>query len=58
MYGAGAALASHGVGVNASAAHRVGTDAEKRNYNGIYSGPYLNRVAFPIGGIGAGMFCL
>src|SRR4030043_603424 len=27
-------------------------------YNGIYSGEYLNRVAFPIGGIGAGMFCL
>lgn len=29
-----------------------------RSYNGLYSGPYLNRVAFPIGGIGAGMFCL
>lgn len=32
--------------------------AVKRNYNGTYSGEYLNRVAFPIGGIGAGMFCL
>jgi uncharacterized protein (DUF608 family) len=31
---------------------------EARSYNGLYSGPYLNRVAFPIGGIGAGMFCL
>lgn len=31
---------------------------EKRAYNGPYSGPYLNRIAFPIGGIGAGMFCL
>ena len=30
----------------------------KRNYNGQYSGPHLNRVAFPIGGIGAGMVCL
>jgi uncharacterized protein (DUF608 family) len=30
----------------------------KRNYNGSYSGPHLNRVAFPIGGIGAGMVCL
>ena len=30
----------------------------KRNYNGLYSGPHLNRVAFPIGGIGAGMVCL
>jgi len=29
-----------------------------RAYNGAYTGPYLNRVAFPIGGIGAGMFCL
>ncbi|MFO7733871.1 MAG: GH116 family glycosyl-hydrolase, partial [Candidatus Aminicenantes bacterium] len=29
-----------------------------RAYNGPYEGPHLNRVAFPIGGIGAGMFCL
>lgn len=27
-------------------------------FNGAYSGEYLNRVAFPIGGIGAGMFCM
>ena len=27
-------------------------------FNGWYSGEYLNRVAFPIGGIGAGMFCM
>ncbi len=27
-------------------------------YNGSYSGEYLNRIAFPIGGIGAGMFCI
>jgi len=27
-------------------------------YNGSYSGKYLSRIAFPIGGIGAGMFCL
>ncbi|MBL0309496.1 MAG: twin-arginine translocation signal domain-containing protein [Bacteroidetes bacterium] len=30
----------------------------KRKYNGVYSGEYLNRVAFPIGGLGAGMFCM
>ncbi len=30
----------------------------ERDYNGPYEGPFLNRVAFPIGGIGAGMFCL
>jgi uncharacterized protein (DUF608 family) len=27
-------------------------------YNSSYTGEYLNRVAFPIGGIGAGMFCI
>ncbi len=32
--------------------------ARDRDYNGSYEGHYLNRVAFPIGGIGAGMICL
>ena len=27
-------------------------------FNGSYEGEYLNRIAFPIGGIGAGMFCI
>src|SRR5664279_5779064 len=27
-------------------------------YNGTYQGENLNRVAFPIGGLGAGMFCM
>lgn len=31
---------------------------EGRDYNGPYQGPFLNRVAFPVGGIGGGMFCL
>jgi len=31
---------------------------EKRPYNGFYTGSNLDRIAFPIGGIGAGMFCL
>jgi len=30
----------------------------KRKFNTEYKDEYLNRVAFPIGGIGAGMFCL
>lgn len=30
----------------------------KRLYNSLYTGEYLNRVAFPLGGIGAGMLCL
>ena len=29
----------------------------QRSYNGIYEGEYTNRIAFPIGGMGAGMFC-
>ena len=33
-------------------------DASCRAYNSPYTGDNLNRVAFPIGGIGAGMFCL
>ena len=31
---------------------------QRRRYNETYSGEYLNRVAFPLGGIGAGMICL
>ncbi len=33
-------------------------DSPKRAYNSHYTGEYLNRVAFPIGGLGAGMICL
>jgi uncharacterized protein (DUF608 family) len=29
-----------------------------RSYNGPYTGEHLNHVAFPLGGIGAGMICL
>ena len=29
-----------------------------RSYNTAYKGEYLNRVAFPVGGLGAGMFCM
>jgi uncharacterized protein (DUF608 family) len=36
----------------------AGEYTPKRHYNGPYSGEYLNRIAFPIGGLGAGMFCL
>ncbi len=32
--------------------------AARRRFNGEYSGENLNRVAFPMGGIGAGMICL
>jgi hypothetical protein len=29
-----------------------------RDFNQTYKGPFLNRVAFPLGGLGAGMVCL
>ncbi|MGO8055767.1 twin-arginine translocation signal domain-containing protein, partial [Rhizobium leguminosarum] len=35
--------------------HAAAESPAKRNYNGPYTGEFLNRVAFPIGGIGAGM---
>jgi uncharacterized protein (DUF608 family) len=45
----------HSAGVKtARAANRRG----RRPYNGEYSGDYLSQVAFPLGGIGAGMVCL
>lgn len=34
------------------------TVPDQRAYNSVYEGENLNRLAFPIGGIGAGMFCL
>ena len=40
-----------------SCVHSVDSQ-KKREFNGIYEGEYLNRVAFPIGGMGAGMFCI
>jgi len=33
-------------------------DIHTREYNGAYTGEYLNHIAFPLGGIGAGMVCL
>jgi uncharacterized protein (DUF608 family) len=41
-----------------SACAGPGPAARARAYNGPYEGANLARVAFPIGGIGAGMFCL
>src|SRR4051812_10667618 len=35
-----------------------GAKSTKRPYNAPYTGEHLNRIAFPIGGMGAGMFCL
>lgn len=40
------------------AAAGPGRAAGRHPYNGAYAGDHLNRIAFPIGGIGAGMVCL
>ena len=42
----------------APAAPRARGRRRSRPYNGVYEGEYLNQVAFPMGGIGAGMICL
>src|SRR5215510_14293212 len=33
-------------------------EKSSKTYNGAYTGEFLKRVAFPIGGLGAGMFCM
>jgi len=35
-----------------------GDQVSYRDFNGSYTGDYLNRVAFPLGGMGAGMICM
>src|SRR5688500_14283150 len=37
---------------------RSGKRNSARGYNEAYEGEHLNRIAFPIGGLGGGMFCL
>ena len=37
---------------------RASTRRGRRAYNSEYAGEYLNQVAFPLGGLGAGMICL
>jgi uncharacterized protein (DUF608 family) len=34
------------------------TESSRHTFNSAYSGEHLNRVAFPMGGLGAGMICL
>src|SRR5688572_5363826 len=45
-------------GVDSSGDKSVLKTKAQRDYNGVYKDDFLNRIAFPIGGIGAGMFCL
>jgi len=43
---------------NEHLASKRGEDTAPRQFNGPYEGDYLDRIAFPLGGIGAGMFCI
>jgi uncharacterized protein (DUF608 family) len=43
---------------NAQHKKEIYTSLQERKFNSDYKGAHLNRIAFPIGGIGAGMFCL
>ena len=58
------ALGAAGVGATQAAqAESAGSSKSSRTraklkYSGVYSGERLNRVAFPMGGLGAGMICL
>ena len=52
---AGVVPAGAAAGRAPSTAYRWGG---RSRYNGVYTGERLNRVAFPMGGLGAGMICL
>ena len=54
-------LLGHGQNPNqnkASNGHKGSGKTSSRKFNATYANEFINRVAFPIGGIGAGMFCL
>ncbi len=61
LAGAGAEMAPQ-VALAAAEQKRPGAPARKspsgRAYNAPYTGEHLNRIAFPMGGMGAGMVCL
>ena len=44
--------------INGLSARTNYEQVQKRSYNGVYEGANLNRIAFPIGGIGSGMIAL
>lgn len=60
--GTGGVPPSHAAAADAATAAPASPSRSGRSsarpYNGEYSGDHLNRVAFPMGGIGAGMMCL
>ncbi|HSW46861.1 MAG TPA: GH116 family glycosyl hydrolase [Phycisphaerae bacterium] len=52
------ASAQNAPGAPAPVGCKIHARKQERAYNGPYTGLYLDRVAFPLGGIGAGMICL
>ena len=44
--------------VDSAAQRNVQETADGRRFNGPYTGNHLDHVAFPLGGIGAGMVCM
>jgi len=54
----GTALPAGNPSTTAAAGVAAGNRGARRRYNGEYAGERLNRVAFPMGGMGAGMICL
>lgn len=43
---------------NYSESHPMKDGNYSRDFNQSYAGPFLNRIAFPLGGLGAGMVCI
>ncbi|HSD29793.1 MAG TPA: GH116 family glycosyl-hydrolase, partial [Vicinamibacteria bacterium] len=62
LTGAGAVVPGAGIEPKSKPSRKAGatkTEAgARRPYNGPYTGAYLDRVAFPLGGMGAGMLCV
>ncbi len=56
----GVAISRNAIPKNRTSPSSTGNSGEEKDhvFNGPYSGSYLRRLAFPIGGIGAGMFCI
>lgn len=56
----GAMLNSANAAPGAAPAPDAATSAplQPRAFNTVYKGEYLNRLAFPIGGLGTGMYCM
>ena len=45
-------------GCSAGAANPSGAGPQGHTYNGLYEGDCNSRIAFPIGGLGTGMYCM